>query len=202
MMVVLAFAVSGCGASVAAGGTSAPPAPAPQAPTRTATPADAQFMTAMIHHHAQALEMAAMAQTHGANPSIQTLADRITVAQNDEIALIQLWLTDHGLPVPQIAPTRAPMTAGGAERHMHMAGMLTPEQMDELDRARGREFDRLFLTFMIQHHDGALTMVDELFASYGGGVDDFIYKFANDTFADQGSEIDRMVRMLEAMQAP
>jgi uncharacterized protein (DUF305 family) len=82
---------------------------------------------------------------------------------------------------------------------MQMPGMLTEEQMAQLDRARGTEFDRLFLTFMIQHHEGALTMVDNLLGSMGGAADDFIYKIASDTFADQGSEIGRMQMMLEAM---
>jgi uncharacterized protein (DUF305 family) len=91
------------------------------------------------------------------------------------------------------------MQMGGVTHDMLMPGMLTEEQMTQLERARGAEFDRLFLTFMIQHHEGALTMVDQLFASHGGGVDDFIYKIASDTFADQGSEIDRMQRMLDAM---
>ena len=195
---LLAVVASGCGAAANAGSADlAPAVPAPSVPA--ASPADVNFMTGMIHHHGQALVMAGMAATHGANPAVQTLAERITVSQKDEIALIQLWLSDHGLPVPEPSPTGMRMTAGGTEHDMLMPGMLTPEQMAELDRARGPEFDRLFLAYMIQHHDGALTMVDELFDSFGGGIDNFIYKFANDTFADQGSEIDRMQRMLESM---
>jgi uncharacterized protein (DUF305 family) len=92
-----------------------------------------------------------------------------------------------------------PMTMGGVEHHHLMSGMLTPEQLARLERARGAEFDRLFLTYMIQHHEGALEMVETLFAAHGGGIDDFIYKVASDTFADQGSEIDRMQRLLDAM---
>ena len=106
-----------------------------------------------------------------------------------------------GEQAPEATPTGLRMQMGGQEHEMLMPGMLSPEQMAQLDRARGTEFDRLFLTFMIQHHEGALLMVEDLFASYGGGADDLIYKIASDTFADQGSEIDRMQKMLDAMAA-
>jgi uncharacterized protein (DUF305 family) len=114
---------------------------------------------------------------------------------------MQQWLRDHGEPVPEATATGMRMVMDGVQHEMLMPGMLTDEEMAELERARGAEFDRLFLTFMIYHHEGALEMVDTLFATYGGGVDDFIYKIASDTFADQGSEIDRMQRMLDAMGA-
>jgi uncharacterized protein (DUF305 family) len=156
-------------------------------------------MTGMIHHHAQALVMAKLADTHAANPSLKVLSERITVSQTDEIRMMQQWLRENGAEAPEPSPTGQRMQMGGATHDMLMPGMLTAEQMTQLERARGAEFDRLFLTFMIQHHEGALTMVDQLFASHGGGVDDFIYKIASDTFADQGSEIDRMQRMLDAM---
>jgi uncharacterized protein (DUF305 family) len=192
------------GAACSAAGTAAPPqaAAAPQATApapRRASPADVEFMTGMIHHHAQAIVMAGMAATHGANPQIRTLSERIHVSQTDEIKAMQQWLREVGEPAPEPNPKGMTMTMGGMEHTMLMPGMLTDEQMSQLDAARGAEFDRLFLRFMIQHHEGALTMVDKLFATYGGGVDDFIYKVASDTFADQGSEIDRMQRMLDAM---
>ena len=156
-------------------------------------------MSGMIHHHAQALVMAGMSASHGASPQLRSLSQRITVSQTDEIALMQQWLAEHGAPVPEPTPGPVRMTMGGMEHEMLMPGMLTAEQMAALDAARGAEFERLFLTGMIQHHRGALQMVEELFATHGGGIDDFIYKFASDTFADQGIEIDRMQRMLEAM---
>jgi uncharacterized protein (DUF305 family) len=154
------------------------------------TPADVGFMTGMIHHHAQALVMARMAPSHGASDALQVMAGRIINGQNDEIALMQQWLRDRNEPVPDPS---APMHAGHA---MHMPGMLTPEQLAELDAARGADFDRLFLTYMIQHHQGALTMVDELFRTYGAGQGDAIFKIASDIGADQTSEIDRMQTML------
>ena len=171
------------------------------APARTASEADAYFMSGMIHHHAQALVMAGMAESHGAGQPLRSLSQRIIVSQTDEIALMQQWLAEHGQPVPEATPGPMRMRMGGMEHEMLMPGMLTEEQMAALDRARGAEFDRLFLEGMIQHHEGALTMVEELLASHGGAIDDFIYKFASDTFADQGIEIDRMQRMLDAMGA-
>ena len=157
-------------------------------------PADVGFMTDMIHHHAQALAMARMAPTHGASGAIQVLAERIIVGQNDEIALMQRWLHDRGEPVPD--------PAGGAHdgaHATHMPGMLTQEQLEELDAARGAEFDQLFLTFMIQHHQGALTMVEQLFGTYGAAQGDAVFKIASDIGADQTSEIDRMRSMLREM---
>ena len=157
-------------------------------------------MSGMIHHHAQAIVMAKWSATHGASERIRTLSQRIIVSQTDEIKLMQQWLREHGEPAPEVSPDGRVMM-GGVAHDMHMRGMLTAEQMSELESARGTAFDRLFLTLMIQHHEGALTMVDTLFATPGGGADDFIYKVASDTFADQGSEIDRMQRMLDAMGA-
>jgi len=155
------------------------------------TSADVGFMTGMIHHHAQALVMARMAPTHEASPALQVLAGRVINGQNDEIALMQQWLRDRNQPVPD--PT-APMHGGG--HAMHMPGMLTDEQLAELDAARGADFDRLFLTTMIQHHQGALTMVEELFGTHGAAQGDAIFKLASDIGADQSSEIDRMRTML------
>ncbi len=177
-------------AAVVVACSTAPPAAlstSPQARRHSHTAADVHFMSAMIAHHAQAIDMARWAPTHGASTSLQTLAERIINAQQDEIALMQQWLRDRQLPVPD------PRAAG----HEHlMPGMLTIQQMKELDQARGTEFDRLFLTFMIQHHRGAVTMVEELFRSQGAALDDTVFKLASDISADQSAEIDRMQKML------
>lgn len=158
------------------------------------TPADVEFMTGMIHHHAQALVMSRMAPTHGASPALQVMAGRIINAQNDEIALMEDWLRDRNQPVPDISTETDVSTHGG--HGIHMPGMLTAAQLAELDAARGADFDRLFLTYMIQHHQGALTMVEELFRTYGAAQGDAIFKLASDIGADQSSEIDRMQTML------
>lgn len=142
--------------------------------------------------------MSSLAATNAGSGAIRTLAERIHVGQTDEIRLMQQWLGDVGEPISEPSPAGMRMEMGGVEHEMLMPGMLTPEQLAQLERTRGDEFDRLFLEYMIQHHEGALDMVDTLFATDGAGVDDFIYKTASDTFADQGSEIDRMQRMLDA----
>lgn len=157
--------------------------------------ADVEFMSDMIHHHAQALTMARMAPSHGASGEIQVLAERIIVGQNDEIAIMQRWLRDQGQPVPD--PTAGLPEGGG--HAMHMPGMLTQEQLADLDASRGANFDRLFLTYMIQHHQGALTMVEQLFGTYGAAQGDMVFKIASDIGADQTSEIDRMRSMLREM---
>jgi uncharacterized protein (DUF305 family) len=160
------------------------------------TPADARFMQGMIHHHAQAVVMAGWCPTHGASASVQRLCERIVVAQQDEIALMETWLHDRGEAIPDVQPHAHAMP--GMD-HGLMPGMLSAEQMTQLDAARGTEFDRLFLTFMIQHHEGAVTMVEELFASPGAAQDDMTYELASDVFADQTTEIERMQLMLDAL---
>jgi uncharacterized protein (DUF305 family) len=163
------------------------------------TTADIQFMSGMIHHHAQAIEMSRMAPTHGASPAVRTLADRIINAQQDEIGTMQRWLRDRGQPAPDpFAPhaSMADMPGMDMQHQPLMPGMLTPEQMQQLDAARDLEFDRLFLTFMLQHHRGAVKMVQDLFATPGAGQDELVFKFANDVNADQSTEIARMERML------
>ncbi len=165
------------------------------------TEADVHFMTGMIGHHAQALVMAGLAPTHGASPSVQILCARIINAQNDEIALMQQWLRDRDQPVPEVHISGLTMMVHGADHAMHMPGMLAQGQLEELDEARGEEFDRLFLTFMIQHHRGAVTMVDELFATDGAALDVASFKLASDIQADQSSEIARMQLMLDEMAA-
>jgi uncharacterized protein (DUF305 family) len=168
----------------------------PQPVRQSHTAADVHFMTAMIGHHAQAIDMARWAPTHGASPPLLVLAERIINAQQDEIALMQQWLRDRQLPVPEARAVPMKMTMGGVEHAMLMPGMLTDDQMKELDQARGKEFDRLFLTFMIRHHRGAVTMVEDLFKSQGAALDDTVFKLASDVSADQTSEIERMEKML------
>src|SRR5689334_23094542 len=163
------------------------------------TAADAQFMTGMIHHHGQALVMAGWAPTHDASPSIQTLCARIINAQRDEIRTMQTWLTDRGYPAPEPTPGPMSMKMNGMTHTMLMPGMLTEDQMHQLDQARGEAFDSLFLTFMIQHHKGAVSMVKTLFGTYGAGQDETVFKFANDVSVDQSTEIARMEKMLAAL---
>jgi len=160
------------------------------------TPADVRFMQGMIAHHAQALEMVALAPTNGARSDVRILAERIDVAQRDEIAFMQRWLRERGETVP---PVHAGHDMPGHQMPMSgglMPGMLSAEQMAELKAARGPEFDRLFLTYMIQHHEGAVTMVEQLFGSPGAGQEINVWRFASDVEADQGSEIARMRVML------
>ncbi|HEX4682888.1 MAG TPA: DUF305 domain-containing protein [Gemmatimonadaceae bacterium] len=160
------------------------------------TAADVQFMTRMISHHAQAVVMAKMAPTHGASRAVETLCARIINAQNDEITLMQNWLRDRNQPVPEARPMPMKMTMNGQEMEMLMPGMLSDAQMKALGAARGIAFDTLFLRGMIQHHQGAITMVQQLFATPGAGQDDAIFKFANNVNVDQITEIRRMQQML------
>jgi uncharacterized protein (DUF305 family) len=163
------------------------------------TQADVDFMSHMIGHHAQALVMAGWAPTHGAGASVRILAERIINAQQDEITSMQRWLGDRGKPVPEARPTGMKMMMNGVEHEMLMPGMLTEAQMRQLDQAKGPEFDRLFLTYMIQHHRGAVSMVKDLFGTNGAAQDETVFKFANDVNVDQSTEIARMERMLAAL---
>jgi uncharacterized protein (DUF305 family) len=158
--------------------------------------ADVDFMAGMIPHHAQAVLIAGWAVSHGARPDVRILCERIVVAQRDEIEFMRNWLRDRDQPVPDANATHHRMKMNGVEHDMLMPGMLTPEQLADLDKARGADWDRLFLLGMIRHHEGALKMVDDLFASYGALQDDDVYKFASDIYADQTTEIDRMQKML------
>jgi uncharacterized protein (DUF305 family) len=155
------------------------------------TVADVHFMQMMMAHHAQAVVMSAKARTHGAGEQVLLLAEKIDISQRDEIDMMRQWLRERG----QAVPTDEQMLA------MHMPGMLTPEQMRQLDGARGRAFDRLFLVLMIEHHIGAMDMVDELFAAPGAAQDSDIFRFATDVAADQGDEIFIMQRMLDTIAA-
>ena len=163
------------------------------------TTADARFMSGMIGHHSQAIVMAAWAPSHGASRSVQILAERIINAQQDEIRSMQQWLRDRQQPVPDGHTFGMKMTMGGVEHVMLMPGMLTEPQLNQLDSARGPEFDRLFLTFMIQHHRGAVSMVKNLFETYGAGQNETVFKFASDVNVDQSTEIARMEKMLAAL---
>jgi uncharacterized protein (DUF305 family) len=163
------------------------------------TAADVSFMSGMIGHHAQAVVMAGWAPTHGASRAVQALAERIVVAQRDEIAYMQRWLRERAQPVPTGDAMHDTMPGMEGMQHELMPGMLTREQLAALNASRGADFDRLFLQDMIQHHQGALTMVQRLLASTGAAQDDDVYRFVADVSADQSTEIDRMNTMLDAM---
>jgi uncharacterized protein (DUF305 family) len=161
------------------------------------TAADVFFMTGMIGHHAQAVLMAGWAPSHGASKSLQALCERIAVGQTDEIVLMKRWLSDRHEPVPD-GDASMDMMPGMDETHL-MPGMLTADELNQLDHSKGTEFDRLFLTFMIKHHQGAITMVNTLFGSQGAGEEETIFRFASNVYADQTTEIDRMSKMLAAL---
>ncbi len=166
-----------------------------QAPSRDYTAADVRFMSGMIYHHAQAVLIAGWAPTHGAGPALRTLCERIIASQTDEIALLSRWLADRHEMVPHPDPEH--MMMPGMDSSHVMPGMLSAEQLAQLDQARGPAFDHLFLRLMIQHHQGAITMVNRLFAA-SGGEEEPVYKMATGVFADQTTEIERMQRMLAA----
>ncbi|MBC7672952.1 MAG: DUF305 domain-containing protein [Polaromonas sp.] len=180
-----------------------PAAPA-AASARGAPPrseADVQFKSGRIPHHAQAVVIAGWAATHGARSDIRILSERIVVGQKDEIALMQYWLREHGEAVPAADATHMSMKMNGMQHDMLMPGMLNDAQLAQLDKARGAEFDRLFLQSMIGHHEGAITMVDELLGSTRAGQDDVVYRMASDVYADQTTEIERMKKMLATVPA-
>jgi len=162
------------------------------------TAADVRFMQGMIAHHSQAIAMASWAPSHDAGSSVRILAERIINAQQDEIATMQQWLADRHQTVPDAKAGPMKMMMNGKEQEMLMPGMLTAEQMHQLDLAKGPDFDRLFLTDMIQHHKGAVSMVQDLFGTYGAAQDELTFKFASDVNVDQTTEIARMEKMLTA----
>jgi uncharacterized protein (DUF305 family) len=164
------------------------------------TEADVAFMTGMIGHHAQALIMARMAPDQAMSTQVRTLAARIINAQNDEIASMQRWLRDRDQTVPEvhIDGTKL-MIHGGGDHSMSMPGMLSSEQLNELAASSGPDFDRLFLTYMIQHHQGAVSMVDDLFDQDGTGQDEAAFRLSADIHVDQITEIARMRRMLDSL---
>lgn len=154
------------------------------------TAADIKFMQGMIGHHAQAVEMTALIPSRTAREDMKMLGLRISMSQEDEIKMMRHWLEVRGAPLPSEHAHHMP---GGM-----MPGMLSPQEMERLAAAKGPDFDRLFLEGMIKHHEGALTMVKELFATAGAGQESDIFAFATDVEADQQMEIDRMVDMLRS----
>lgn len=170
---------------------SAPDVARQQAPAHTE--ADVKFMQGMIHHHAQALDMVELLRTRTRSEDMKKLAHRIELSQRDEIQMMREWLAARGAEVPGEHAHHAP----GAPM---MPGMLSPAEMDRLAAAKGVEFDRLFLEYMIKHHAGALVMVKELFSTPGAGQEAEIFAFASDVDADQLIEIRRMDGMLKELQ--
>ncbi len=178
---------------------------APGQPTRTLPPstratlpprssADVQFMQGMIIHHAQAVEMTALIASHTENKDLRSLGARISSSQSDEIKFMKRWLTARGEPVSLTMPEMPGMDM--SNQPMLMPGMLTPKQMEALQKAKGAEFDQLFLTGMIQHHTGALIMVKDLFDTAGSGQDAELFNFATDVDSGQRAEIRIMQTML------
>ena len=178
---------------------------APGQPTRTLPPstratlpprssADVQFMQGMIMHHAQAVEMTALIASHTENKDLRLLGARISHSQSEEIRFMQRWLATRGEPLSLAMPEMPGMDM--SKQPMLMPGMLTPEQMEALKKAKGAEFDQLFLTGMIQHHNGALIMVRELFDTAGAGQDAELFNFTTDVDSGQRAEIRIMQTML------
>ena len=158
--------------------------------------ADVEFMQGMIMHHSQAVEMTALIPSHTENKDLRSLGARISSSQSDEIKFMQRWLIARGEPVSMAMPGMPDMDKSGHPMAL-MPGMLTPEQMEALRKAKGAEFDHLFLVGMIQHHNGALTMVKDLFDTAGAGQDADLFNFATDADNTQRAEIKIMQTMLE-----
>jgi uncharacterized protein (DUF305 family) len=155
------------------------------------TKADVEFMQGMIAHHAQAIVMSRMAESHGANPQVLKLSNKIDQSQIPEIRIMQLWLKRNN----QFAPDTS------SWHNMMMAGMLTAAQLKELDAAKGVAFDRAYLRLMIQHHAGALKMVDDLFNVSMAGQEVDVNVFANDVVTAQTAEIGIMQRLFSQLPA-
>ncbi|MEI6739758.1 MAG: DUF305 domain-containing protein [Gemmatimonadaceae bacterium] len=212
--------------AVAQGTTSSASAAASTAATSTAgrpvpTAADIAFMQGMIGHHSQALTMVALMGARTRREPLLQLGERIAVSQRDEIATMRRWLQDHGATVPDsamgamrhagmdhaamdhAAMDHAAMASGAMTHDMPgMPGMLTAAQMDSLTAATGDRFDQLFLRYMIQHHDGALTMVRQLLGTPGAAQDPQVYSFVADVDTDQRAEIRRMQALLTTLRRP
>jgi len=163
--------------------------------------ADVEFMQGMIMHHSQAVEMTALISSHTENKDVRSLGARISSSQSDEIKFMQRWLATRGEPISMAMPEMPDPKMPDMDKPGHlmalMPGMLAPEQMDALRKAKGAEFDRLFLTGMIQHHNGALIMVKDLFDTPGAGQDAELFNFATDADNSQRAEIRIMQSMLE-----
>lgn len=180
---------------------------APGQPSRTLPPstsatlpprsqADVEFMQGMIMHHSQAVEMTALIVSHTENKELRLLGARISSSQSDEIKFMRRWLAARGEPLSMAMPGMPEMDSSGHKLPL-MPGMLTPEQMEALRKAKGADFDHLFLTGMIQHHGGALTMVKDLFDTAGAGQDAELFNFATDVDSGQRAEIRIMQTMLD-----
>jgi uncharacterized protein (DUF305 family) len=167
-----------------------PPSTRPTLPPRSQ--ADVDFMQGMIMHHSQAVEMTALIASHTENKDVRSLGAKISSSQSDEIRFMQRWLAARG---ERTSMAMAGMS--GMDMSAPMPGMLSPQQMDTLRKAKGAEFDRLFLTGMIQHHNGALIMVKDLFDTAGAGQDADLFNFATDADNTQRAEIRIMQGMLE-----
>jgi uncharacterized protein (DUF305 family) len=166
---------------------------------RKPSEADIKFMQGMIMHHSQAVEMTDLLRMRSQDKEVQALGKRISISQTDEMRFMKQWLTDRGLPLSEHGSMdMAGMDMAGPMPMM--PGMLTPAQMKALAAATGPAFDHLFLTGMIQHHTGALTMVKDLFASPGAGQDPQLFDFASDVDNTQQAEIDIMRHMLKEKQ--
>ena len=220
LLLILSSTLLTSGALCQSTSAPAPPAPAappivqpgaPGQPNKTLTPenaappprapsdADVKFMQGMIMHHGQAVEMTEILARQGSDPAVKEMGRRISVSQSDEMQFMRRWLTDRGYPVA--APddmTGMDMSAGGMNMDMPpMPGMLTKKQMAALKAAHGPQFDHLFLTGMIQHHTGALTMVTDLFNNPGAGQDALLFDFASDVNSTQMAEILIMKNLLK-----
>ena len=165
--------------------------------------ADISFMQGMIHHHAQAVEMVDLLRTRSRNRKLQALGNRISISQTDEMKYMKQWLEDRGQPTVMAHAPDGSFRHGPRYESMAMdsmplmPGMLTPQQMKALAKASGPAFDHLFLTGMIQHHTGALIMVEDLFDTAGAGQDNVLYDFATDVDNTQRAEIEIMKSMLK-----
>jgi uncharacterized protein (DUF305 family) len=158
--------------------------------------ADIEFMQGMIMHHSQAVDMTALIPSHTQNKELSLLGARISSSQSDEIKFMKHWLQARREPISMAMPGMPEMDMSGKPMPL-MPGMLSPEQMEALRKAKGPEFDHLFLTGMIQHHKGALTMVEELFNTAGAGQAGDLFDFATDVDSGQRAEIRIMESMLE-----
>ena len=159
--------------------------------------ADVEFMQGMIMHHSQAVEMVALLRTRGKSPVLKSFGEKISISQTDEIGYMKRWLEARGKPTTMQMDHSHMSAADMKNMNMLMPGMLTPQQMSALTKARGAQFDHLFLTGMIQHHGGALTMVDDLFNTPGAGQDPVLFDFATDIENTQSAEIKIMRGMLD-----
>ena len=194
-------AASGSPAIVQPGAPGTPSKTLPASTTATpprASQADIEFMQGMIMHHSQAVEMTALIPSHTEDKDVRAIGARISRSQSDEINFMKRWLVARGQSTSMAMPGMQDMNKNGDS--MLMPGMLTPAQMEALRNARGAEFDRLFLTGMIQHHGGALIMVKELFESPGAGQDADLFDFATDVDSGQRAEIRIMENMLKEKQ--